>query len=129
ASSSREAATAIRAADAQAERAQADWKRYASLVEVGTVPRREAERVRAEAVSAAAESDRVRAALTVSRDGTLVAGRRRAELVSGLEQARAAEARAQAALDLALQDQAASVIRAPITSVVTDRQAQTNNYV
>ena len=128
-SSSREAATAIRAADAQAERAQADWKRYAALVEQGTVPRREAERARADAASAGAEADRVRAALTVSRDGAVVAGRRREELVSGLEQARAARAAAQAALDLALQDQAASIIRAPVAGVVTDRQAQTGDYV
>jgi len=129
ASSTREAATTIRAADAEAERAQADWRRYAALVEVGTVPRREAERVRSQAVSAAAEADRVRAALTVSRDGALVAGRRRVELVSGLEQARATQAKAQATLDLALQDQAAAVIRAPVAGVVTDRQAQTGDYV
>ncbi len=128
-SSSAEAATAIRAADAQAERAQADWNRYATLVEQGTVPRREAERARADAASASAEAERVRAALTVSRDGATVASRKRVELASGLEQARAARGKAQAALDLALQDQAASIIRAPVSGIVTDRQAQVGDYV
>lgn len=127
--SSREAATAIRAADAQAERAAADWNRYAALVDQGAVPRREAERVRAEATSTAAEAQRVRAALVVRQDGAEVAGRRRVELASSVEQALAARAKAQAALDLALQDLEATIIRAPSAGVVADRQAQLGDYV
>jgi len=58
ASSSREAATMIAAADAQADRARADWGRYEQLVRTGMVPRRDADRVRAESVGATAEAAR-----------------------------------------------------------------------
>lgn len=129
ASSSREAATMIAAADAQADRARADWKRYETLVSTGMVPRRDAERVRAESIGASAEAARARATLTVRRDQAAVTGSRKAELMAALEQARAARVRAAAALDLALQDETASVIRAPAAGIVTDRQAQIGDYV
>lgn len=129
ASSSREAATMIAAADAQADRARSDWRRYEQLVGTGMVPRRDAERVRAESVGATAEAARARATLTVRRDQAAVTGSRRAELLAAIGQARAARAKAAAALDLTLQDQAASVIRAPAAGIVTDRQAQIGDYV
>lgn len=129
ASASREAATMISAADAQADRAQADWKRYEALSSTGMVPRRDAERVRAEAIGAKAEAARARATLSVRRDQAAVTGSRQGELLAALEQARAARVRAAAALDLALQDQTASVVRAPVAGIVTDRQAQIGDYV
>lgn len=125
----REAETAIAAEDAQSERAQADWKRYAALLETGAVARRDAERVRAEAVSAQAAAARSRAALSVSRNQAAVTESRRAELTAAVQQARAARARAAAALDLARQDEAHTVIRAPVDGVVGDRRANPGDYV
>ena len=129
ASSSREAATMIAAADAQADRARADWGRYEQLVRTGMVPRRDADRVRAESVGATAEAARARATLSVRRDQAAVTGSRRAELMAGLGQVRAARARAAAALSLTRQDETAAVIRAPMAGIVTDRQAQIGDYV
>ncbi|MDB5497155.1 MAG: hypothetical protein JWP28_1186, partial [Phenylobacterium sp.] len=54
AASVHEAETGIRASDAQAARAEADRQRYTTLVRTGFVPRRDAERVDADAASAAA---------------------------------------------------------------------------
>ncbi|MDO8296952.1 MAG: HlyD family efflux transporter periplasmic adaptor subunit, partial [Caulobacter sp.] len=70
-----------------------------------------------------------RAALGVRQDQAAVTGRRRAELLAAVGQARAARARAAAALDLTLQDETASVIRAPVAGIVTNRQAQIGDYV
>jgi membrane fusion protein (multidrug efflux system) len=125
----RQAETDIRASDAQAVRAQADWKRFEALMGDGTVARRDAERVRADATSAAAAADRSRAAFAVSQDQAAVTGRRQAELSAALQAAQAQRAKAQAALDLARQDAAHSVIRAPIAGVVGDRQANPGDYV
>lgn len=125
----REAQTAIVAEDAQSDRAQADWKRYEALLETGAVARRDAERVRAEAISAQAAAARSRAALSVSRNAAAVTESRRAELTAAVQQARAARARAAAALDLARQDEAHTVIRAPVDGVVGDRRANPGDYV
>ncbi|MCI3131623.1 HlyD family secretion protein [Phenylobacterium aquaticum] len=127
--STRQAETDIRAADAQSDRAQADWKRFQALVGDGTVARRDAERVHADALSAsaAAEKDPRRPGRQPrSGDGH---GRRRAELDAALDAARAAEAKARAALDLARQDADHAVIRAPIAGVVGDRQANPGDFV
>jgi membrane fusion protein (multidrug efflux system) len=125
----REAQTSIRASDAQAVRAEADRQRYAALVRTGYVPRRDAERVEADATSAAAAADRSRAALAVSRSQEAMTRDRRGELEAALAQARAGRAKAQAALDLALQDQVHAEIRAPIAGVVGDRQAHVGDFV
>lgn len=129
ASSIREAQTGIRAADAQASRAQADWKRYEVLAESGTVARRDAERVRADAVSASAVAEHSRAAYTVSQNQAAVTVSRRGEALAALESARAANAKARAALSLAQQDADHAVIRAPIAGIVGDRQANPGDYV
>ena len=129
ASSIREAQTGIRAADAQASRAQADWKRYEVLAESGTVARRDAERVRADAVSASAVAEHSRAAYTVSQNQAAVTVSRRGEALAALESARAANAKALAALSLAQQDADHAVIRAPIAGIVGDRQANPGDYV
>lgn len=125
----REAETAIAAQDAQAARAQADWKRYEALLDSGTIARRDAERIHAEAISAQAAASRARAALSVSRNQAAVTESRRAELTAAVAQAKAAHARAAAALDLARQDQAHTVIRAPVDGVVGDRRANPGDYV
>ncbi len=124
-----EAQTGIRAADAQSARAQADWKRYESLVDNGTVARRDAEQVRADAVSASAVAEHSRAAYAVSRSQATVTGSRRGEAVAALESAKAAHAKAIAALSLAQQDADHAVIRAPIAGIVGDRQANPGDYV
>jgi membrane fusion protein (multidrug efflux system) len=125
----REASTDIAASDAEAARAQADWKRYETLAASGTVPRRDAERIHAEAISAAAAAAKTRATLATSRDEAVVTDRRGAELAAALAQARAQRAKAQADLALARQDEGHALIRAPISGVVGDRQANPGDYV
>jgi membrane fusion protein (multidrug efflux system) len=129
AASVREAQTGIRASDAQAARAQADWDRYDSLLKTGWVPRRDADRVQADAIAASAAADRSRASLAVSRSQAEVTAQRRGELEAGVAQAKAQRDKAQAALALALQDRDHSEIRAPIAGVVGDRQANVGDYV
>ncbi|WP_304176490.1 HlyD family secretion protein [Phenylobacterium aquaticum] len=129
AASTRQAETDIRAADAQSDRAQADWTRFQALVGDGTVARRDAERVHADALSASATAAKTRAALDVSRDQATVTDHRRGELMAAIDAARAAEAKAQAAVDLARQDADHAVIRAPIAGVVGDRQANPGDFV
>ncbi|MET0273376.1 MAG: HlyD family secretion protein [Phenylobacterium sp.] len=129
AASVREAETGIRATDAQAVRAQADWKRYEALVKTGYAPRRDAERVQADAIAASAAADRTRAELAVSRGQADVTLHRRGELMAAIAQARAARDKAAADLALARQDQAHVEIRAPIDGVVGDRHANVGDYV
>ena len=125
----REAQTGIRASDAEAARAQADWQRYASLLKTGWVPRRDADRIQADAIAASAAADKSRASLAVSRSQAEVTAQRRGELEAGVAQARAQRDKARAALTLTLQDRDHSDIRAPIAGVVGDRQANVGDYV
>lgn len=125
----REAETAIRASDAEARRAAADWRRYERLLAVGYAPRRDADRIEAQAIAAEAQADKSRAGLAVSRSEALTTQRRRGELQAALAQARAARDKAQAARALAGQDQAHVEVRAPIAGVVGDRQANVGDYV
>jgi membrane fusion protein (multidrug efflux system) len=129
ASAVREAQSAIRSADAQRQRAIADRDRYDRLMASGFGAGKNADQYRASAVSADADAARSRAAFDVSRDQAAVTSSRRASLLAALEQARAVEAKARAALDLARQDQVNSVIRAPIAGIVGARQAQPGDYV
>lgn len=129
ASNIRAARTSIRSADAQSERAQADRQRYDSLVASGAVARRDADAYRAAAITAGSEADHSRAELDVSVNQLSVTQAKRATLDAGLAQAGAAVARAQAALDLAKQDQAHAIIRAPVDGVVGDRQVEPGDYV
>jgi membrane fusion protein (multidrug efflux system) len=125
----RAAQTSIRAADAQSDRAGADRRRYDSLVASGAVAQRDADLYRAAAITAASAADRSRADLDVSRNQADVTAAKRATLDANLAQAVAAVSRAQAALDLARQDQGHTVIRAPIDGVVGDRQVEPGDYV
>lgn len=125
----RSARTSIAAADAQNVRAQADRARFDDLLTSGTVARRDAEERRAAAVSAQSAADKSRAELDVTRNQATVVTARRDVLLANLARASALVARARAALDLALQDQANAIIRAPIDGVVGDRQAEPGDYV
>jgi len=125
----RAAETLIRSADAQSLRASADQARYDDLVASGAVARKDADQYRAAAVTARSDADHSRAVLDVSRDQAAVVRARRAILLAGLAQAQAAQARAQAALDLARQDQTHTLVRAPIDGVVGDRQVEPGDYV
>ncbi|HEY5008119.1 MAG TPA: HlyD family secretion protein [Caulobacteraceae bacterium] len=129
ASNVRAAQTSISSADAQSVRAQADRKRYDDLVASGAVARRDADQYRAAAITAQSDAEHSRAELDVSRNQAAVTAAKRATLDAGLAQALAAVARAQAALDLARQDQAHTLVRAPIDGVVGDRQVEPGDYV
>lgn len=125
----RSARTSIASADAQNVRAQADRQRFEDLLASGTVARRDTEERRAAAVSAQSAADKTRADLEVTRNQATVVGARRDVLIAGVARAQASVARARAALELARQDQANTVIRAPIDGIVGDRQAEPGDYV
>ncbi|NBW13785.1 MAG: HlyD family secretion protein [Caulobacteraceae bacterium] len=125
----RSARTSIASADAQNARAQADRQRFDDLLASGTVARRDAEERRAAAVSAQSTADKTRADLEVTRNQAGVVTARREVLTAAVARAEASVARAQAALDLARQDQANTIVRAPIDGIVGDRQAEPGDYV
>jgi membrane fusion protein (multidrug efflux system) len=129
ASNVRAAETSIQSADAQSVRAQADRVRYDNLITSGAVAKRDADLYRAAAISARSDADHSRAALDVSRNQAASTAARRATLAAGQAQAQAGLARARAALELARQDQAHAVIRAPMAGVVGDRQVEVGDYV
>jgi membrane fusion protein (multidrug efflux system) len=121
--------TLIASADAQHVRADADERRYEHLAQSGAVARRDVDQYRAAAVTASSDAAHSRAALEVSRDQMGVVAARRATLEAAVDQAQAQVANARAALDLARQDLAHTLIRAPIDGVVGDRQVQVGDFV
>ena len=125
----RAAATLIASADAQSATASADRVRYDNLEDSGAVARRDADRYRAADIAARSAAAHSRAELEISRAQGEVTGARRAALEAALAQAEASVARARAAVDLAVQDQDHTLIRAPIDGVVGDRQAEPGDYV
>ena len=129
ASNTRAAQATIEAADAQRDRAIADHRRYDSLAGTGAVARFDADRYRATALSAIADAQKTRAQLDVSRNQESVTHAKRLTIEANLAQADAAVSSAQAALDLAQQDQKNAVIRSPIDGVVGDRQVEPGDYV
>ncbi|WP_266167917.1 HlyD family secretion protein [Dyella subtropica] len=128
-SSVRAAQTSIRSSEAQRTLAIADQQRYDNLIASGAVARRDADQFRTAAVTAQANAERSRAELSVSRDQAAVTHAKRLTLEANLAQAEAAVASAQAALNLARQDQTNTLIRAPIDGVVGDRQVEPGDYV
>jgi len=69
------------------------------------------------------------AMLNVSRESQQVTLAKRATLQAALQKAQAVVEAAQAALDLTLQDQRNSLVRAPVDGVVGNRQVQQGDYV
>ena len=129
ASSIAAAQSALRAADAEQTRAQADAERYTRLVGTGAVSRFDADHFHTIALSTAADADRYRAQLEVSRNQAAVTRAKRLSLQASAGQAEAAVARARAALTLAEQDQGHSVIYSAIDGVVADRQVERGDFV
>ncbi|MES1153317.1 MAG: HlyD family secretion protein [Rhodanobacter sp.] len=129
ASNVRAAQTSIRSSEAQQALAEADRRRFDALIASGAVARRDAEQYRTAAVTAQANAEHSRAEFAVSRDQAAVTRAKRLTLRANLAQAEAAVASAQAALDLAQQDQANTLVRAPIDGVVGDRQVEPGDYV
>ncbi|MEI9992161.1 MAG: HlyD family secretion protein [Rhizomicrobium sp.] len=116
------AEAAIRAADAENVRAAADRRRFETLMAEGDISRQQTEQARATALSAAADADKSRAGLAASQAQLTVVDKTRGQLVAAL-------ARAQAALVLARQNLAHTVIRSPVDGMVGDRQVQIGEYV
>jgi membrane fusion protein (multidrug efflux system) len=112
----------IRAADAERLRATADRARFDRLVATGDISKSQADQARAAASSAEAQSQKSRAAYLASREQVNVVRKSRDQLLAGL-------ARARAALSLAQQNLERTVVRAPVSGVVGDRQAQIGEYV
>lgn len=125
----RAAQTLIAAADAESLTAGDDQARYDRLEDSGAVARRDADRFRAAAISARSAAAHSRAERDVARAQSAVTSARRPVLEAAQAQAKAGVAHAQAALDLALQDQGHTLIRAPFDGVVGDRQAEAGDYV
>ena len=125
----RAASSGIASVQAQAERAQADRKRYANLVSTGAVAVRDADAHRAEAVTADQDVAKALAMLDMARQSEAATRARRAVLEAGLQKAEATVARMTAALELARQDLRHSVVTAPIDGVVGNRQVQQGDYV
>jgi len=116
------ASAAIRAAEAESTRATADRTRFDTLVQTGDISRSQADRARATALTAKAEADRSKAAYQASLEQANVITRTQAQLSAAVQKARAA-------LSLAKQNLARTVVRAPISGIVGDRQAEVGNYV
>jgi membrane fusion protein (multidrug efflux system) len=123
------AETEIRSANAQSDRAAADRQRYDALVGTGAVSVREADAIRAASVTMEQNVAKALAMLNVSRESQQVTLAKRATLQAALQKAQAVVEAAQAALDLTLQDQRNSLVRAPVDGVVGNRQVQQGDYV
>ncbi len=121
--------TSIRASAAEADRAEADRRRYDALVASGAVAKRDADTYRTAAIGAEQAAARAAAMLAVSEREANVTSAKRASLVAALEKAGAQRQRAAAALDLARQDQRHTLIRAAIDGTIGNRQVRVGDYV
>lgn len=122
AANARAASASVRSADAEKQRANADRSRFDVLVETGDVSRRTAEQMRASAASASADADKSRAILAASEQQVNVVTKTRGQLEAAVAKAKAALSMAQLNLDH-------TIVRAPVTGIVGDRQAQVGEYV
>ena len=121
--------TAIKASTAEADRADADRKRYEALVATGAVAKRDADTYRTAAIGAEQAAARASALLAVSEREAGVTSARRATLDAALQKAEAQRQAAAARLDLARQDQGHTLIRAPIDGTIGNRQVRVGDYV
>ena len=129
ASNVRAAQASIGSYEARQHLAETDRRRYDALVVSGAVARRDVDQYREAEVTAKAIAAQGRATLAATKDAAAVTSARRMALDAGIAQAEAAKAIAQAALDLAVQDQLNTLIRASIDGVVADRQVEPGDYV
>jgi membrane fusion protein (multidrug efflux system) len=123
------AGTQIRSSTAEAERADADRRRYDTLVATGAVARRDADTYRTTAVSAEQAAARSAALLAVAQRESGVTSAKRPGLEAALDKALAGQQQAQAAIDLARQDQGHALIRAAVDGTVGNRQVRVGDYV
>jgi membrane fusion protein (multidrug efflux system) len=123
------AGTAIRAATAEAGRAEADRLRSETLAARGFATRSLLDARRAAAIGAEQAARRSRAMLVVSQREAGVTSARRDTLEAALAKAEAKVAKARAAEALARQDRRHSLVLAPIDGVVGNRQVQAGDYV
>jgi membrane fusion protein (multidrug efflux system) len=123
------ASTSIRAADAEAARATADRARFEALAGSGAVAKRAVDTYRAIAIGAEQAAARANAMLEVSQRQAEVTGAKRLTLEAARAKAEAQQQRSRAALDLALQDQQHTLIRAPVDGTVGNRQVRVGDYV
>ncbi|TPG52093.1 HlyD family secretion protein [Sphingomonas glacialis] len=121
--------TSIRSAVARSDLAAADRKRYDALVAGGAVAKRDADSYGAAAVTAEQESARARALLSVSQNSAGVVSAKRPMLLAALETAKAKVGQAEAALDLARQDRRHTIIYAPVSGSIGNRQVRVGDYV
>jgi len=121
--------TAIRASAAEVDRAEADRRRFDSLLSSGAVSRREVDAYRTVAINAEQAAARAGAELAVSQRAATVTSAKRASLIAALAKAEATRLRAAAALDLARQDQRHTLIRAAVDGTVGNRQVRVGDYV
>ncbi|MDR6116527.1 HlyD family secretion protein [Sphingomonas sp. SORGH_AS_0789] len=123
------ARTTIRSAQAEATRAGSDRRRYDALIASGAIARTEADRATAGAVVAEQGAARMRAQLAVAIEQAGVTAAKRPGLQAAVAAAEAHFNKAQAALDLARQDQGHTIIRAAIDGTVGNLQARVGDYV
>src|SRR5471030_231253 len=123
------ARTAIRSSLAEQQHAQDEQRRYQSLASSGATSRNDADRYKTVAITAEQEAAHARAMLDVAQNQADVTHAKRAEIQASLALARATVQKAQAALDLAQQDQKHTTIYAAVDGVVGNRQVQIGDYV
>src|SRR5471032_2507577 len=114
---------------AQEQLAQDEQRRYQSLASSGATSRNDADRYKTVAITAEQEAAHARAMLDVAQNQADVTHAKRAEIQASLALARATVQKAQAALDLAQQDQKHTTIYAAVDGVVGNRQVQIGDYV
>jgi membrane fusion protein (multidrug efflux system) len=117
-----QAAADVQSAAADLARMQADYRRYKALVSSDFASRQRFEQAEDDAAKAAAALTKSRAAAVAQEDQLAVLGSQRREEKAKLQQARAN-------LQLARNDLANTVIRAPIAGVAGNRAGQIGQYV
>jgi membrane fusion protein, multidrug efflux system len=117
-----QANAAVQAAEADLDRAQRDYKRYAALVTSDFASRQRFETAEAELRKAQAELGRMRAALVAEQNQLTV-------IQSQQREAEARLAQAQASLQLARNELDNTIIRAPVDGVAGNRAGRVGQYV
>src|SRR5919205_332653 len=117
-----QAAANLRAAEADLDRAQRDYKRYPPLVTSDSASRQRYETAEADSRKADAALGKARAALAAEQNQLAVIESQKREEEAKLMQARAA-------LQLAKNDLDNTVIRAPVAGIAGNRAGQVGQYV